>query len=93
MADESTSSPCNVPVDGNEVATPATTYEVALTLASSSTTASLTATTWTEDFPIGDTIYVVDRDTPLAITESGTPKAYRFYDGRGATIDVRHQHD
>ena len=72
---------------------PATTYEVELTLAGSSTTASLTATTWTENFPTGDMIHVVDRDTPLAITESGTPEAYRVYDGRGATIDVRHQHD
>lgn len=71
----------------------ATTYEVELTLAGSSTTASLTATTWSDNFPIGDTIHVVDRNTPLAITESGTPDAYRVYDGRGATIDVRHQHD
>ena len=54
---------------------------------------SLTATTWSEDFPIGETVRVADRDTPLAITESGTPDAYRVYDGRGATIDVRHQHD
>ena len=31
--------------------TPATTYEVELTLAGTSTTASLTATTWSEEFP------------------------------------------
>src|SRR6185503_891686 len=30
---------------------------------------------------------------PLAISQSGTPSAYRVYDGRGTTIDVRHQHD
>jgi hypothetical protein len=36
---------------------------------------------------------VADRDAPLVIKESGTPGAYRVYDGRGATIDVRHQHD
>jgi hypothetical protein len=29
----------------------------------------------------------------LAITESGKPGAYRLYDGRGATVDVRHEHD
>ena len=72
---------------------PATTYEIELTLAGTSTTANLTATTWSEDFPVGETVRVRDRDTPLAITESGTPEAYRVYDGQGATIDVRHQHD
>jgi hypothetical protein len=73
--------------------TPATTYEIQLTLAGTTTTANLTATTWREDFPVGETERVGDRDTPLKITESGTPQAYRVYDGRGATIDVRHQHD
>jgi len=73
--------------------TPATTYEVELTLEGTSTTATLTAATWSEDFPTGQTVRVADRDTPLAIKESGTPDAYRVYDGRGATIDVRHQHD
>ncbi len=33
------------------------------------------------------------RNTPLEITESGTSGAYRVYDGQGATIDVRHEHD
>lgn len=73
--------------------TSATTYEVQLTLAGTSTTVNLTATTWSEDFPVGETIRVRNRDTPLAITESGTPQAYRVYDGRDATIDVRHRHD
>ncbi len=72
---------------------PATTYEIQLTLAGTSTTTNLTATTWSEDFPVGETVRISDRDTPLAITESGTPEAYRVYDGRGATIDVRHRHD
>jgi len=72
---------------------PATTYEIQLTLAGTSTFATLTGTTWREDFPTGPTVRVADRDTPLAIKESGTPGAYRVYDGRGATIDVRHQHD
>jgi hypothetical protein len=73
--------------------TPATSYEVQLTLAGTQTTANLTATTWSEDFPVGQTVRVDSRDTPLAIAESGTPKAYRVYDGRGETIDVRHQRD
>ena len=51
------------------------------------------AKTWGEDFPVGETIRVTDRDTTLAITESGTANAWRVYDGGGATIDVRHQHD
>ncbi|MFC1761153.1 right-handed parallel beta-helix repeat-containing protein [Planctomycetota bacterium] len=73
--------------------TPATTYEVQLTLAGTSTTSDLCATTWSEDFPVGATVHVRDRDTPLAITDSGTPEAYRVYDGQDATIDVRHKHD
>jgi hypothetical protein len=72
---------------------PATTYDVQLALTGTSTTANLTATTWNEDYPVGETVRVGSRDTPLTITESGSPKAYRVYDGRGATIDVRHQHD
>jgi photosystem II stability/assembly factor-like uncharacterized protein len=72
---------------------PATTYEVRLSLAGSATEATLTAATWSEEFPIGQTVRVPDDDTPLVIKESGTPEAYRVYDGRGATIGVRHQHD
>ena len=72
---------------------PATTYEIRLTLAGTATASDLTATTWSEGFPPGETIRVTDRDTPLAITQSGTPQAWRIYDGRGATIDVRHRHD
>jgi hypothetical protein len=72
---------------------PGTTYEIQLTLAGTSTTARLTATTWSEDFPAGQTVRVDSRDQPLAITESGSPGAYRLFDGRGATIDVRHAHD
>ncbi len=72
---------------------PATTYEVQLTLADTPTTAKLTATTWSQEFPVGHTIRVGDRQKPLTITESGTPGAWRLYDGRGATIDVRHRQD
>lgn len=72
---------------------PATTYEVHLTLAGTQTSTNLIATTWSEKVPAGETIRVGNRDTPLAITESGTPTARRVYDGRGATIDVRHRHD
>ncbi|MCX7008296.1 MAG: hypothetical protein NTY53_13795 [Kiritimatiellaeota bacterium] len=72
---------------------PAKTYEVELTLAGTQTSTNLTATTWTEKFPEGVVTRVESGNAPLAITESGTPGAWRVYDGRGATIDVRHQHD
>ena len=72
---------------------PATTYEVQLTLAGTSTSTKITATTWTEQFPVGEVVKIGDGDKPLVISQSGTPGAYRVYDGKGATIDVRHQHD
>ena len=72
---------------------PGTSYEVQLTLSGDSVTETLIAKTWSDEFPAGQTIRVMDRDTPLAISESGTPDAYRVYDGRGATINVGHRHD
>lgn len=72
---------------------PGTTYEVQLSLVGTQTSTNLNATTWSEKFSVGETVRVTNRDTPFAITESGTAKAWRVYDGRGATIDVRHQHD
>jgi hypothetical protein len=72
---------------------PGTTYEIELTLTGTSTKATLTAATWREEFPVGHAVHVESGDRPLAITESGTPDGYRLYDGRNATIDVRHQHD
>jgi len=72
---------------------PATAYEVQLTLAGSAATTAFTASTWSEDFPAGEVVRVADGDKPLVIAESGRPGAYRVYDGRGATIDVRHQQD
>jgi len=72
---------------------PATAYDVQLTLAGTTTTANLAATTWSEDFPVGETIRIGNRDTPLVVAESGTPQAWRVYDGSSATIDVRHLHD
>ncbi len=72
---------------------PNTTYEVQLTLAGTSNSKRLTGTTWSEQFPIGETVQVRNSYQPLTISESGTPWAYRVYDGRGITIDVRHQHD
>jgi hypothetical protein len=72
---------------------PAITYEVQLTLAGTATTTNLAATTWSEQFSVGETLQIGNQDTPLVITNSGTATAWRLYDGRGAKIDVRHQHD
>lgn len=72
---------------------PGTTYEIELVLAGAEQRTLLSATTWSEEFPVGRTIHISDRNTPLAISESGEPHAWRVYDGRGATIDVRHQYD
>ena len=72
---------------------PGTTYDVELTLAGTNTSARLTAATWSETFPVGETVRVDSRHEPLAITQSGALGAYRVYDGRGATIDVQHRHD
>ena len=73
--------------------TPGTTYEIQLTLNRTTTTARLTGRTWSEVFPVGETIRLGNRGTPLKITDSGAPGAYRLYDGRGATIDIRHRED
>lgn len=72
---------------------PGTTYEVELTLAGTATSARLTAATWSEQFPEGEVVKVPSSDQPLVIKQSGSPGKYRVYDGRGATIDVRHKHD
>lgn len=73
--------------------TPGTKYEIELALAGAAAPVRLTSATWSEEFPVGETVRVPASDQPLAITQSGTPTAYRVYDGRGATIDVKHKHD
>lgn len=72
---------------------PGVTYELQLTLSGTATTANLKATTWREAFPAGETVKVENRNTPLSVTESGSPTAWRVYDGHGAMIDVRHQYE
>lgn len=72
---------------------PATSYEIELRLSDGSATTNLVVTTWSEKFPAGETIVVTNRANPLEIRESGSSDKWRIYDGRGATIDVKHQHD
>ena len=74
--------------------TPATIYEIELALDGTSLKETLIAKTWTEVPPIGEIVTFSGHLTEeLIITESGTPDAYRLYDGRGATIDVEGLYD
>lgn len=73
--------------------TPGATYEVQLTLAGTPTTTTIREATWNDQFPVGEVVRAADGDKPLVIKESGTPAAYRVYDGKGVTIDVKHQQD
>lgn len=70
-----------------------TTYEVRLRLEGTEVTTNLTARTWSESFPEGETFRMKSQETPLEITRSGKPGAWLVYDGRDATIDVKHQAD
>ncbi|RMG04888.1 MAG: hypothetical protein D6741_00345, partial [Planctomycetota bacterium] len=72
---------------------PNTTYEIELTLEGTSQSARCECTTWDEHFPEGEIVRVASRSEPLVISESGTPDAWRVYDGTGAVIDVKHRHD
>lgn len=69
--------------------TPGQTYEIQLTLEGTSTTETIQATTWSEVFPIGQTITVGDLNTGYHGNELiGSPNAYVLLDGTNSTIDV-----
>ena len=71
---------------------PGTTYEIELTLEATGTSAALSAATWSEDFPVAETIILPEASSEtLEITASGTPGGYVLYapgEGGTATIDV-----
>lgn len=69
--------------------TPNTTYDIRLTLETLGVTTSFQATTWEEEYPIGDTITPTSDTTELEIYDSGTPEGYILYDGTGVTIDIQ----
>ena len=73
--------------------TPGTSYDFKLELEGTSESTSLTSTTWNEQFPIGSTINLIDSNTKLRITKGGTSDAYKVYDGKGSTIDVKHKYN
>jgi hypothetical protein len=65
--------------------TPGTNYEIQLSAGSAS--ASLTVSTWSENFPVGS---VTTLSSPTTISTSGTPTAYRVYTGsiNGGTNNI-----
>jgi len=76
---------------------PGTIYEIKLELLDTGTEGELIAETWSEDFPIAQTVCLPAGTThqPLEITESGSPDGYILYtpsDG-SAVIDVGHNQD
>jgi hypothetical protein len=76
--------------------TPGTAYEVELTLAGGASE-SLTASTWSESFPIAKTVTLPSNSSQtLSITESGSASGYVLYTaepGGTATIDVAGKSD
>ena len=71
---------------------PGTRYEVELALAASEKRATVTATTWSDDFPIVRTILIESSADTLEIVEGGDPAGYVLYTGfpgETPTIDVR----
>lgn len=73
--------------------TPATTYDIVLTLDGVDLQAECRCTTWREDFPVKSSVKVLDRETTLTVNESGAPGAYVLYDGTGCTIDTSNRDD
>ena len=76
---------------------PSSLYEIALSLKSTSEFVRLEAKTWSEDFPIAETVTLPNRSNQtLEVTESGTPEGYILYAPKksdSATIDVENKHD
>ena len=72
---------------------PGTSYEIQMGMPAQTASAGLVATTWSEQFPIAQTITLAagTRTTTLAITQGGSPGGYVVYqaDPSGTTIDVQ----
>ncbi|MCG8637933.1 MAG: Ig-like domain-containing protein [Desulfobacterales bacterium] len=57
---------------------PGTTYTIKLYL-NGTLLETVQQSTWNENFPVGDTVYVNSGSGTLTITQSGSPNAYRLY--------------
>ena len=69
--------------------TPGTTYDIQMTLEGTATTTTIQATTWSETFPIGQTINVGSMNTRYDVPSSGSANGYLLIDGTGSTIDIQ----
>jgi hypothetical protein len=68
--------------------TPGTSYDFQIGVGSTYAVQT-SASTWTEQFPIAQTITVGSQSTTLNVTQSGTPNGYVLYQAApGAVIDV-----
>ena len=77
---------------------PGVTYEIMLTLGKTNRSRTIRATTWKEQIPVGDIIYLPDGITasPYVVRESGTAEAYRLFthpEGTQTIIDVNNAYD
>lgn len=75
--------------------TPGTEYDVELSLEKTGQRASLRVRTWSERFPVGETVEVCDGNVPLAVKTSGTADGYVLYTcppDSAATIDMHNEH-
>ena len=66
---------------------PDTHYEISLSLENTQTTATLSGTTWSEQFPIASTVKCEPSAATLEVNQSGKPNGYVLYDGKGVVID------
>lgn len=73
--------------------TPATTYEIKLTLDGTDNKINGKGTTWSEKFLVKSTVKESDRQTTLKVNKSGKPGAYVLYEGTGCTIDTSNKED
>ncbi len=76
---------------------PGARYEIQLTLQGIQTSVNFEAKTWSEHFPIGETVYLPEYSAEsLVIDRAGSPDGYILYTyapGSSATIDVQYQRD
>ena len=76
---------------------PATTYELQVGMPGRAPSAGLVATTWSEQFPVGQVVALPagTLTQPLAITQGGSASGYVVYqaDPAGTIIDVQNAYD
>ena len=68
---------------------PDTEYDIHLTLEGTSNDTIIQATTWSENFPIAQTIKPGNLTTEYYVPSSGTAQGYLLIDGTGDTIDIQ----